>query len=123
VGEVAPLYRLLEVALLPSRIEGLSQALLEAMALGKPVIASAAGGNVDLITPDLDGLLVSPLDPRAWAAALDRVLTDRALAHRLGEAARRTAREKFSLERTVERTLALYRRLLPSTLAPAAPGG
>jgi glycosyltransferase involved in cell wall biosynthesis len=123
VGEVAPLYRLLEAALLPSRIEGLSQALLEAMALGKPVIASAAGGNVDLITPDLDGLLVSPLDPRAWAAALDRVLTDRALAHRLGEAARRTAREKFSLERTVERTLALYRRLLPSTLAPAAPGG
>jgi glycosyltransferase involved in cell wall biosynthesis len=123
VRDVAPLYRLLDVALLPSRIEGFSQALLEAMALGKPVIASAAGGNLDLITHEVDGLLVAPLNPRAWAAAIDRVLADSPLAARLGEAARRTARERFSLERTVERTLELYRFLLPvSTLAPASPG-
>jgi glycosyltransferase involved in cell wall biosynthesis len=121
---VAPLYRLLEVALLPSRIEGFSQSLLEAMALGKPVIASAAGGNPELVTHEADGLLVAPLDPRAWAAAIERLLGDAALAARLGTAARATAREKFSLDRTVERTLALYRSLAaPAPLAPAAPHG
>ena len=108
-AEVTPALRLLDAALLPSRMEGFSQSLLEAMALGKPVIASAAGGNLELVTDGEDGLLVPPLDPRAWAAALDRVLMDTALAARLGQAARRTARERFSLERTVSRTLELYR--------------
>jgi L-malate glycosyltransferase len=106
--DVRPLYELLEVVLLPSRIEGLSQSLLEAMALGKPVIASAAAGNLDLIRHESDGLLVPPLDPAAWSAAIDLLLADPGLAARLGGTATRTARETFSLERTVERTLALY---------------
>jgi glycosyltransferase involved in cell wall biosynthesis len=123
-AEVIPLYRLLDAALLPSRMEGFSQSLLEAMALGKPVIASAAGGNPELVTDGEDGLLVPPLDPRAWAVALDRVLMDSPLAARLGQAARRTARERFSLDRTVSRTLQLYRSLAgDATLAPAAPQG
>lgn len=110
---VRPLYELLEAVLLPSRIEGLSQSLLEAMALGKPVIASAAAGNLDLVRPNVDGLLVPPLDPAAWALAINRVLSEDSLASRLGTAARRTARETFALERTVQRTLALYRELVP----------
>ena len=122
--EVTPLYHLLDAALLPSRMEGFSQSLLEAMALGRPVIASAAGGNPELITDGSDGLLVPPLDPTAWAAALERVLTDPAFASGLGEAGRRTAREGFSLDRTVSRTLQLYRSLVgDAALAPAAPGG
>ena len=122
--DVVPLYRLLEIALLPSRMEGFSQSLLEAMALSKPVIASAAGGNLELVTDGTDGLLVPPLDPGAWASAIDRLLGEADLAVRLGAAARRTARERFSLERTVSRTLELYRSLLPArTLAPAAPHG
>src|SRR5438105_6294919 len=52
--QVRPLYDLLDLALLPSRSEGLSQALLEAMALGKPVIASAATGNLEVITDRVD---------------------------------------------------------------------
>jgi glycosyltransferase involved in cell wall biosynthesis len=120
--DVMPLYRLLEIALLPSRIEGFSQALLEAMALGTPVIASAAGGNVDLVRHEIDGLLVPPLDPAGWAAAIERLLTDTPLAARLGEAARETARVTFSLDRTAERTLELYRSLAArDTLARAAP--
>ena len=100
--------------LLPSRFEGLSQSLLEGMALGKPVIASAATGNLDLIRHEVDGLLVPPLEAGAWASAIDRVLGDATLAATLGGAAARTARETFALERTVERTLALYREVVGS---------
>ncbi len=105
---VRPLYELLEIVMLPSRIEGLSQSLLEAMALGKPVIASAAAGNLDLVASEVSGLLVPPLDAHAWAAAIQRLLDDPALAHHLGEGARRTARETFSLGQTIERTRLLY---------------
>ncbi len=122
VSDVRPLYDLLELVLLPSRIEGLSQALLEAMALGKPVIASAAAGNLDLIATEVSGLLVPPLAAHEWAAAIERVLQDRPLALRLGAAGRRTARETFSLDRTVERTRWLYESLLSRpALAPSAP--
>jgi L-malate glycosyltransferase len=110
--DVRPLYELLELALLPSRMEGFSQALLEAMALGKPVIASAAAGNLDLVSDGVDGLLVGPTDAAAWALAIDRLLADPGLARRLGEAGRRTARETYALDRTVERTAALYRDVL-----------
>jgi L-malate glycosyltransferase len=112
--DVRALYELLELVLLPSRIEGLSQTLLEAMALGKPVIASAAAGNLDLITHGVDGRLVEPLDPAGWAHAIEELLGDGAARGRLAMAGRRTARGSFALERTVERTAALYRSLLPS---------
>src|SRR5438132_1536144 len=67
-------YRLAALAALPSRMEGLSQSLLEAMALGLPVAASAAGGNPDLVHGGETGLLIPPLDPAAWAAGLERLL-------------------------------------------------
>jgi glycosyltransferase involved in cell wall biosynthesis len=110
--EVRPLYDLLDLVMLPSHSEGLSQALLEAMALGKPVIGSASSGNLDLVTDGVDGRLVPPMVPMAWAAAIEELLTDAELARRLGTAARRTARETFGLERTVERTAQLYQSLL-----------
>lgn len=113
VSDVRPLYDLLELVLLPSRSEGLSQGLLEAMALGKPVIASAATGNLDLVTDGVDGRLVQPLDPTAWARAVDALLQDAALAARLGAAARVTARQRFSLDLTVKRTIELYRSVVP----------
>jgi glycosyltransferase involved in cell wall biosynthesis len=123
-ADVRPLYDLLDLALLPSRMEGFSQSLLEAMALGKPVIASAAGGNLDLIASGGDGLLVPALEPGAWATAIDRVLGDAGLAGRLGAAARHTARETFSLERTVRDTRDLYRAIVaPAALAPAPRSG
>jgi glycosyltransferase involved in cell wall biosynthesis len=103
-----PFYRLATVAALPSRIEGLSQALLEAMALGVPVVASEAGGNPDLVTSGETGLLVPPLDPMAWARALDRVLGDGAFRARIARAGRDLVRRDFTLERTAERTEAVY---------------
>ena len=61
--DVRPLYDLLDLVMLPSHSEGLSQAFLEAMALGKPVIASASTGNLDLVTDNQNGRLVPPRDP------------------------------------------------------------
>jgi L-malate glycosyltransferase len=114
-SQVRGLYELLDLVLLPSRIEGLSQTLLEAMALGKPVIASAAGGNLDLISDRKNGRLVKPRDSAAWALAIDELLGDAAEASRLGAAARHTARVTFSLERTIEHTVALYHSILSAT--------
>jgi len=105
-------YHLAALAALPSRMEGMSQALLEAMALGLPVVASAAGGNLDLIRSAETGLLLPPLDPAAWAAALERLLDDAGFAHRLGQAGRALVRREYTLERTAERTEAVYREAL-----------
>jgi glycosyltransferase involved in cell wall biosynthesis len=110
--EVRPLYDLLDLVMLPSQSEGLSQALLEAMALGKPVIASAASSNLELITHGVDGLLVDPLDPAAWARALEDLLSDPDQAGRLGAAAKRSARDNYALERTVRRTADLYQSIV-----------
>jgi glycosyltransferase involved in cell wall biosynthesis len=110
--QVRALYDLLELVLLPSRSEGLSQALLEAMALGKPVVASAATGNLEVITDGVDGRLVDPLAPPAWARAIETLLAWPAEATRLGAVARHTARVTYSLERTVARTAELYRSLV-----------
>ena len=94
---------------LPSRIERFSQGLLEAMALGLPVVASAAGGNPDLITDGETGLLVPPRTPAAWARAVDRLAADRDFAARLARAGRELVRRAFTLERTAARTEAVYR--------------
>ena len=105
-------YRFATVAALPSRIEGLSQALLEAMSLGVPVIASAAGGNPELIYPGETGLLVTPLDPAAWTRALERMLGDDAFRARVAQAGRALAREEFTMPRTAERTEVVYREAI-----------
>ena len=122
--DVRAAYELLELVLLPSRLEGLSQALLEAMALGKPVIASAAAGNLDLITDGLDGRLVAPRDPAAWAAAIDELLADPGSSVAAPGARPRgaPARETFSLARTVGRTRDLYRDILDRAPLLAAAG-
>jgi glycosyltransferase involved in cell wall biosynthesis len=109
--DVRPLYELLDLVLLPSRSEGLSQSLLEAMALGKAVIASAAPGNVDVVTHGVDGYLVAPNDPAAWARALEQLLGHPAEVERLGSSARVTARERFALSHTIDRTIALYKQI------------
>lgn len=105
-------YHHAHAAALPSRIEGLSQALLEAMALGLPVLASNAGGNPDLVTDGRTGLLVASRDPAAWARALDHVCGDLALARQLGAAGRALVRADFTLQRTAERTAEVYREAI-----------
>jgi len=110
--DVLAFYRLFDLVVLPSRREGLSQALLEAMALGLPVVASRAGGNRDLIRHGEDGWLVAPRDSAAFARALAHLLADGELRGALGRQARRTARERFPLARTAALTEAAYRAAL-----------
>jgi glycosyltransferase involved in cell wall biosynthesis len=124
-SDVRPLYDLLELVLLPSRSEGLSQALLEGMALGKPVIASAATGNLEVVTDGVNGRLVAPLDPEAWALTITQLLADPEQAGRLAAAGRETARVAFALEHTIRRTARLYDEVLtrfpqPRTRLPGA---
>ncbi|MBX6314253.1 MAG: glycosyltransferase family 4 protein, partial [Isosphaeraceae bacterium] len=97
---------------LPSVAEGMSNSLLEAMATALPCLASAIGGNTDLLDAGRTGLLLPPDEPSAWSAALIRVLSDRPFAHGLGAAARRRIEAEFALPVVVDRYIALYRWLL-----------
>jgi glycosyltransferase involved in cell wall biosynthesis len=97
-----------DVLCLPSSVEGLPLVVLEAMAQARPVVATAVGGTPELVVHGETGLLVPPGDAGALAAALDEVLGDPDLAHRLGEAGRRRVIESFSLSATTERVLGLY---------------
>lgn len=112
LASVRPLYELLDWLLLPSRMEGLSQALLEGMALGCPVMASRAGGNTDLVRDGVDGFLLPPLDPAAWARAIEQAAGNRELARIMGAAARERARRDFSLDHTIAGTEAVLARVI-----------
>lgn len=101
----------LDVAVLPSLSEGMSNALLEYMAAGRAVVATAVGGNVRLIEDGVNGLLVPPGEPMRLAAAISRLLSDPALAARLGAAARRRAEERYSRAAMVRRFEAFYLNL------------
>jgi glycosyltransferase involved in cell wall biosynthesis len=102
----------LDVAVLCSRSEGMSNAVLEYMAAGRPIVATAVGGNVELLTDGVTGLLVPPSDATSLATAIDRLLGDRALAARLGDAARRRARQRYSREAMVQRFEDFYANLV-----------
>jgi glycosyltransferase involved in cell wall biosynthesis len=96
----------------PSHREGFGIVCLEAMAHGRPVVASAVGGLKDLVVDGETGVLVPPRDPRALRAALERLLGDREVRRRLGAAARERARTHFSWDRVTELTLEVYADLL-----------
>ncbi|HSD72225.1 MAG TPA: glycosyltransferase family 4 protein [Thermoanaerobaculia bacterium] len=91
---------------------GITGTIREAMALGRPVVASAAGGNPELVQHEVSGLLVPPRDPVATAAALSRVLSGPDHADRLGRAARERVTERFSTDVRLDRIEALYRDLV-----------
>ncbi len=101
----------LDVAVLPSRAEGMSNAILEYMAAGRPIVATAVGATPELIEDGKHGLLVPPGDDTALARAIGRLLDDRPLAIRLGTAARRRAAECYSRSAMVRRFEEFYRSL------------
>ncbi|CAN5797760.1 hypothetical protein BH18ACT13_BH18ACT13_09850 [soil metagenome] len=102
-------YERAAVVACPSHREGYGVAAREAMAYGRPVGAAAVGGLVDAVEDGVTGLLVSPHDPAALRAALERLLADAELRRRLGEAAREKARAEFSWDAATKATIAAYR--------------
>lgn len=100
-----------DLLVLPSRLEGMPNALLEAMAVGLPVLATSIGGCVEAVVPDESGLLVPPDDVRALEEGLVRLLGDAALRARLGAGAARRVAERFTLDAVAPRYVELYRRL------------
>jgi L-malate glycosyltransferase len=101
-----------DIGVLPSRAEGLSNAVLEYMAAGLPTVASRVGGNPELVQDGITGLLVPPEDSKALELALLCLLRDEQFARRIAEAGRRVATEDFSFERLVREVDALYTELL-----------
>jgi glycosyltransferase involved in cell wall biosynthesis len=101
-----------DVVVHPAQREGLGVALLEAMSAGVPVVASRAGGIVDVIRDGVDGLLVPPGDGSALVAALDSVLTDAPWRRAMASAARQRIAEHFSTAAMCAGNLAIYRKVL-----------
>lgn len=110
-GSITTVARELQAAhvlAVPSRIEGLPFTVLEGMAAGAAVVASALPGLEEVIVPDTTGLLLPPGQPEAWAEALAGLASDRARLKRLGEAGRARFLERYTLRRMVDETMAVY---------------
>lgn len=101
----------MDVFVLPSLNEGISNTILEAMASGLPVLATAVGGNVELVAGGVSGELFAPTDSDALAALLLKYYFESALRSRHGHAGRARACEHFSLHNMVRRYLDLYERV------------
>jgi glycogen(starch) synthase len=110
--KLGPLYERAAVVAVPSRREGFGVVCAEAMAHGRPVVASSVGGLLDLVVHEETGLLVPPRDVRALRAALERLLADSELRRRMGESARARIRDHFSWDRVTDLTVNAYEEAL-----------
>lgn len=107
-----------DIFCLPSRSEGMSNALLEAMACSRPSVATRVGGTPEVIDDGVTGLLVASEDSAAMAAGIIALLDDPEGARRMGETARRVVVERFSAQRMVNDMARMYENLLQARRAP-----
>ena len=110
----------MDIFCLPSLQQGLGTVMLEAMSLGRPVIATAVGGVADVIRDRHNGLLVPPSQSQPLAEAVLELLGDPVRARAIGEAGRTLVRQDFRVGTMVERTASLYHQVLQSAQATAA---
>jgi glycosyltransferase involved in cell wall biosynthesis len=96
----------------PSSVEGLPVAILEAMDLGRPVVAAAAGGVPGIVKDGVTGILVEPNEPEALAGGIEKLINDPYLAERLGLAAQDMVEKEYGLEPMVRATEDVYRAVL-----------
>jgi sugar transferase (PEP-CTERM/EpsH1 system associated) len=111
-SDVAALMRGMDLLVVPSHAEGICNTLLEGMASGLPVIATAVGGNPDLVAEGVSGSLVPAADAAALATALETYLQDPVRMKREGRAARERAERHFSLGVMVDAYMGVYERML-----------
>jgi len=122
-NDVPRLLRALDAFVLSSCEEGLGTSVLDAMACGVPVVATAAGGIPEMVRDGETGLLAPPRDPAALARAIVRILREQVLAQALSRNAAALVRERFTVDRMVEGNLAVYRRVLGEGAALEGGGG
>ena len=111
-SDVPAILQSVDVSVMPSLNEALSNVLLESMAAGAPIVATEVGGTTEALTDGENGLLVQPNDPAAMAVAITRLLDHPELAQRLGHRAQETIEQRFSLAKMVSATEHLYHDLL-----------
>jgi sugar transferase (PEP-CTERM/EpsH1 system associated) len=111
-SDVAEIMRSLDVFVLPSLNEGISNTILEAQASGLPVIATRVGGNVELVEENVNGLLVEPNDEEGLARALQGYFENPALSKRHGAIARSRVEHAFSIPAMVQSYETVYRQVL-----------
>ena len=100
-----------DLFVMSSITEGLGTSLLDAMACRRPIVATRAGGIPEIVEDGVNGLLAAPRDAASLAAAIVRALNDEALRQRMGEAGFARVRERFTVERMVSETAAVYKRI------------
>ncbi len=110
--DIPALMRAMDVFVLPSLSEGISNTILEAMASGLPVVATAVGGNPELVEAGTSGALVPAGDAAQLADTLARYWLEPALARQQGQAARKIIETGFSMQRMVDQYVAVYRKAL-----------
>lgn len=110
--DIPALLQAMDVFCLPSLTEGTSLTLLEAMATALPIVATAVGGNPEVVSDQVSGLLVPPGEPQQLADALLWVLQDGVLARHFGEAGREIVERRYSMESMVERYAGIYQQVL-----------
>ena len=120
LGNAIPLLKHLDVGVLCSETEGLSNAVLEYMACSLPVVATRVGGNPDLVQDEENGFLVEVGDVDALADRIGRLATDPALATRLGAASRRRYEASYTLDAMVTRTRGVWTRAVADPRPPAS---
>ncbi|MBI3347418.1 MAG: TIGR03088 family PEP-CTERM/XrtA system glycosyltransferase [Burkholderiales bacterium] len=118
-SDVAQLLPQFDIFALPSQAEGISNTLLEAMACGCAPVATAVGGNPELVDDGVNGMLVPPCDSAALAVALARLVLSSAQRQRMASASLTRAREEFSLHGMVSAYAALYAAGRPGALRKA----
>jgi len=112
VEEVPALLRVSDIFLLASRSEGFSNALLEAMRAGLPSVATAVGGNPEVVVEGETGFLVPPENPQELADRILRLLRNPEMRTEMGRAARHRMREKFTVETMIDQLTANYQQEL-----------
>lgn len=112
VGEMTDLYALMDVSVLCSKAEGFPNAVIEAMAAGKPVVAANVGGIPEIIRHGDTGILVGPRTASAYADAIEQVLQNPAMSHAMGQRASAFVEAELSVERMVDAHRRLYAELL-----------
>jgi glycosyltransferase involved in cell wall biosynthesis len=114
--DVLSLINAADIFVLPSPAEPFGLSIVEAMALGKPVIACATGGPLEIVQPEITGLLVPPSNPATMSAAVERLLKSEELRRRFGKNGRSRYLEYFTAARMAREISRVYER----ALAPAA---